>query len=152
VHRDRSWRGGLHRRRALHGYTITCVGIDLGCFDIILGVDFLCTLGPITWDFDARTLVFQRDGRQIMWRVAPGLGAPRPTAAIATATAEQPMLDQLLQHHAAIFEDPQGLLPARLYDHRIHLLPSTAPIVVRPYYYPQLQKDELERQVTGMLT
>jgi hypothetical protein len=32
-------------------YTITCVGIDLGCFDFILGVDFLRTLGDIigTW-------------------------------------------------------------------------------------------------------
>jgi hypothetical protein len=29
-------------------YHITCVGIDLGCFDFILGVDFLRTLGPIT--------------------------------------------------------------------------------------------------------
>jgi hypothetical protein len=61
------------------------------------------------------------------------------------------MLDRLLEHHAAIFEEPQGLPPARPYDHRIHLLPGTAPIAVRPYRYPQLQKDELERQVAGML-
>jgi hypothetical protein len=132
-------------------YTITCVDIDLGCFDFILGVDFLRTLGPIIWDFDAWTLVFQRDGLQVVWRAAPGLGAPRPTAVVATADAERPMLDRLLQHHAAIFEEPQGLPPARSYDHRIHLLPGTAPVAVRPYRYPQLQKDELEHQVTGML-
>jgi hypothetical protein len=29
-------------------YTITCVSIDLGYFDFILGVDFLRMLGPIT--------------------------------------------------------------------------------------------------------
>jgi len=29
-------------------FSITCVGLDLGCFDFILGVDFLRTLGPIT--------------------------------------------------------------------------------------------------------
>jgi hypothetical protein len=51
----------------------------------------------------------------------------------------------------SIFEEPQGLPPARPYDHRIHLLPGTAPVAVRPYRYPQLQKDELERQVAGML-
>ena len=39
----------------------------------------------------------------------------------------------------------------RPYDHRIHLLPGTAPIAVRPYRYPQLQKDELERQCAAML-
>jgi hypothetical protein len=61
------------------------------------------------------------------------------------------MLDRLLEHHAAIFEEPQGLPPARPYDHRIHLLPGTAPVAFRPYRYPQLQKDELERQVAGML-
>jgi hypothetical protein len=92
-------------------YTIMCVWIDLGCFDFILGVDFLCTLGPITWDFDARTLAFQRDGWPVVWHAAPGPGAPRPTAAIAAATSEQPMLDRLLPHHAAIFEEPQGLPP-----------------------------------------
>jgi hypothetical protein len=62
------------------------------------------------------------------------------------------MLDRLLQHHVAIFEEPQGLPPARPYDHCIHLLPGTAPVAVRLYRYPQLQKDELERQVAGMLT
>jgi hypothetical protein len=59
-------------------YTITCVSIDLSCFDFILSVEFLCTLGTITWDFDARTLVFQCDGRQVVWRAAPGLGASLP--------------------------------------------------------------------------
>jgi hypothetical protein len=132
-------------------YTITCVGINLGCFNFILGIDFLRTLGPITWDFDARTLAFQRDGRSVVWHAAPGPGAPRPAAVVAAAAAEQPMLDRLLQHHAAIFEEPQGLPPARPYHHRIHLLPGTAPVAVRPYRYPQLQKDELERQVAGML-
>ena len=38
----------------------------------------------------------------------------------------------------------------RTYDHRIHL-PGTAPVAVRPYRYPQLQKDELERQCAAML-
>jgi hypothetical protein len=55
-------------------YTITCIGIDLGCFDFILGIDFLRTLGPITWDFDAQTLVFQCNGRPVVWRASPGLG------------------------------------------------------------------------------
>jgi hypothetical protein len=27
-------------------FSIDCVGIDLGCYDFILGVDFLSTLGP----------------------------------------------------------------------------------------------------------
>jgi hypothetical protein len=41
-------------------FTITCAGIDLSCFDFILGVDFLRTLGPILWDFDTLTMTFSR--------------------------------------------------------------------------------------------
>jgi hypothetical protein len=38
-------------------FSIDCVGIDLGCYDFILGVDFLSTLGPILWDLDVLTLI-----------------------------------------------------------------------------------------------
>ena len=69
-----------------------------------------------------------------------------------TAKAEHSLLDDLLQQHRDLFEEPQGLPPARIYDHRIHLLPGSAPVAVRPYRYPQLQKDELERQCAVMLT
>ena len=61
------------------------------------------------------------------------------------------LLDELLCQHEAVFDTPRGLPPARPYDHRIHLLPETAPVAVRPYRYPQLQKDELERQCAAML-
>ena len=134
-------------------FSITCVGLNLGCFDCILGVDYLRTLGAILWDFEAMTMAFWCDGRRVCWQ---GVGAPTPVAPqqhalAAIANAQQPMLDRLLQQHGAIFEEPQGLPPERPYDHRIHLLPGTAPFAVRPYRYPQLQKDELERQVTAML-
>ena len=134
-------------------FSITCVGLNLGCFDCILGIDYLRTLGAILWDFEAMTMAFWRDGRRIYWQ---GVGAPTPVAPqqralAAIANAQQPMLDRLLQQHGAIFEEPQGLPLERPYDHRIHLLPGTAPVAVRPYRYPQLQKDELERQVKAML-
>jgi hypothetical protein len=67
------------------------------------------------------------------------------------AEAEHPLLTHLLQQHGDLFDEPQGLPPVRVYDHRIHLLPDTAPVAVRPYRYPQLQKDELERQCALML-
>ncbi|KAK1612839.1 hypothetical protein QYE76_036512 [Lolium multiflorum] len=56
-------------------FVITCAGIDLGCFDFILGVDFLRTLGPILWDFDTLTMTFWRHGRHIRWE---GLGGASP--------------------------------------------------------------------------
>src|SRR6185437_13192134 len=38
----------------------------------------------------------------------------------------------------------------RARDHSIHIMPGTPPVAVRPYRYPQLQKDELERQCRAM--
>jgi hypothetical protein len=46
---------------------------------------------------------------------------------------------------ADVFDGPCGLPLVWPYDHNIHLLPGTALVAVRPYRYPQLQKDELER-------
>ena len=60
-------------------------------------------------------------------------------------------MDLLLLQQSVVFDKPTGLPPVRPYDHRIHLLPGTAPVAVRPYRYPQLQKDELERQCASML-
>jgi len=74
-----------------------------------------------------------------------------PVTRAVVTTDGQPLLDALLAQFAAVFEEPRGLPPARPYFHRIHLLPGSAPVAVRPYRYPQLQKDELERQCAAML-
>jgi hypothetical protein len=57
----------------------------------------------------------------------------------------------LLQEFDDVFATPVGLPPPRRHNHRIHLLPDTAPVAVRLYHYPQLIKDELERQCAAML-
>jgi hypothetical protein len=57
----------------------------------------------------------------------------------------------LLQVFEDVFATPVGLPPPHRHNHRIHLLPDTAPVMVRLYRYPQLVKDELERQCTEML-
>ncbi|XP_071678170.1 uncharacterized protein [Lolium perenne] len=49
-------------------FSIDYIGIDLGCYDFILGLDFLRTLGPILWDLDVLSLIFWReDGRRVHW-------------------------------------------------------------------------------------
>jgi hypothetical protein len=54
------------------------------------------------------------------------------------------IMDTLLKSYSNIFEEPRGLPPQWSHDHRIHLLPGTPPIAVRPYRYLQLLKDEVE--------
>ncbi|KAK1644330.1 hypothetical protein QYE76_062135 [Lolium multiflorum] len=134
-------------------FSVDCVGINLGCYDFILGIDFLSTLGPILWDFEALPSSSARGRPPRPWRGLGSSGPPAPQLALMAAALDptHPLLDDLLQQHSDIFTEPQGLPPARACDHRIHLLPGTPPVAVRPYRYPQLQKDELERQVVVMM-
>jgi hypothetical protein len=39
-------------------FSVDCFALDLGGFDLILSVQWLCTLGPIIWDFDALSMAF----------------------------------------------------------------------------------------------
>ena len=64
-----------------------------------------------------------------------GKGAPTgPRVAAAAAVVDY--LQLLLDTFADIFEQSTTLPPSRSFDHHIHLLPGTAPVVVRPYRYP----------------
>jgi hypothetical protein len=38
--------------------------IDMGSCDIVLGVEWLCTMGPILMDFKELTMQFQQEGQQ----------------------------------------------------------------------------------------
>nr|GLL46158.1 uncharacterized protein LOC109154433 [Ipomoea trifida] len=62
----------------------------------------------------------------------------------------EPLQDLLLEF-SAIFEPPRTLPPHRVFDHKIHLLPNSKPVNVRPYRYPYFQKSEIEKLVREML-
>ena len=60
-------------------------------------------------------------------------------------------LGQLLARYEAIFQTPTTLPPLRKHNHHIILGPGSNPINVRPYRYPNIQKNEIERAVKEML-
>lgn len=58
----------------------------------------------------------------------------------------------LLKIYRALFNPPSTLHPPpRNITHKIHLLPNSTPVNVRPYRYPHFQKCEIEKQVEEML-
>ena len=123
---------------------------------MVLGLTWLRVLGPILSDFATLCMAFTLQGRHVVWT---GVGAPgtTPSASLSTANlytdkgAEHALLEQLLDTYQDVSAEPKGLPPARACNHRIHLKPGTEPMAVQPYRYPQLQKDELERQCEVML-
>lgn len=64
---------------------------------------------------------------------------------------EPPDLSSLLNNYSDIFQQPQGLPPARPQDHSIHLSSGSGPVNVRPYRYPYFQKQVMEQLVAEML-
>ncbi|GKC25400.1 retrotransposon-related protein [Tanacetum coccineum] len=62
-----------------------------------------------------------------------------------------PEIEPLLDRFSPLFQVPTTLPPHRVIDHRIHLLPNTKPVNVRPYRYTHYQKGEMENLVTEML-
>jgi hypothetical protein len=80
----------------------------------------------------------------VFWRGlrAPHSEGPEAHSHSVDADPDRPFIGDLLREYDDVFTEPHGLPPSRPYDHRIHL---------RPYRYPQLQKDELERQCSAML-
>jgi len=47
-------------------FALRLFGINLGGFEIILGVEFLRTLGPILWDFEDLCMAFNPRSRRLL--------------------------------------------------------------------------------------
>jgi hypothetical protein len=127
-------------------FKLTYYVLSLDGFDVTLGVQWLRTLGPILWDFEKLTMAFRYQGRTLHWT---GVGSTTPQCNLLSTSRN--LLEALLDSFSDLFEEPRGLLPPQRHNHHIRLLPGTAPVAIRPYRYPQLLKDELEKQCEDML-
>ena len=76
-------------------FTVDCYSIPLDGYDMVLGIKFLRTLGPILWDFDDLCLAFTRAGQRVFWR---GIGSTRYDVQSMRLHAVQPDGPALLQN------------------------------------------------------
>ncbi|XP_028755422.1 uncharacterized protein LOC114714818 [Neltuma alba] len=155
---------------AITMYVLLVVGVDM-----IMGADWLETLGPHVADYSSSTIKFLENGSFVTlkgFRGPPVIQAQlhhltricsmdsiaecfmlKPVHATAT-TSESTIpddLNEVLEQFKTIFDKPNGLPPDRGHKHRIELLPGVKPIKVRPYRYSVSQKAEIERLVTELL-
>lgn len=61
-------------------------------------------------------------------------------------------IEKILQQFASVFQEPQELPPFRTQDHHIRLKEGSQPMNIRPYRYPYVQKEEIEKIVKEMLS
>jgi len=115
-------------------------------YDLILDCNWLRSLGLVVWDLSKLSMKFWRHDHKVRWTGVHATPSPR----LAVTRAANP-LTALLAEFDDLFATPSGLPPPRQLDHRIHLLPNTPPVAVRPYQYAQMLKDEIEAQCQAML-
>jgi hypothetical protein len=146
--------------------------ISLGGCDVVLGVDWLRSLGPILWDFTHMTMQFTLKGcSTTLLGVTPAALSldegshflktfPSNTTGLmlkllsvtdtASAHSTPTPIQTLLQSFESIFATPTALPPPRTHDHKISLK-SPQPINVRSYRYPYFQKTKIEKIIRELL-
>ena len=156
-------------------FSADVVLVSLGSCEMVLGIQWLSTLGPILWDFEQLRMEFKYEGRRAVLRGTQKSNVEwlrgkkmqhalhksaqmfalqvRPVGALAAmVTSIECHLELLLlAEFADLFEESKSLSPHRERDHRILLKPRVSPINVSPYRYPALQKYVIEKTVQKML-
>jgi hypothetical protein len=80
--------------------------LPLDVSDIVLGIQWLRTLGPILWDFDNLTMCFWRDRRRVWWT---GVGSMAPRCN--TLLTPRDLMEALWDSFTDIFTELSGLPP-----------------------------------------
>ncbi|KAI3739426.1 hypothetical protein L2E82_29830 [Cichorium intybus] len=159
-------------------FTIPFFVLPVAGADLILGIAWLSTLGPLLADFAIPQITFNVGQKAITLRgettstpvSSPQLKTlihtksiaslhalyfhfdPTPTHNTSTdLTHTDPIINQLLQTYRSIFDKTKSLPPSRSQDHRIPTLPTSTPVNVKPYRYPHYQKQVMTKMISEML-
>ncbi|KAF7843765.1 putative mitochondrial protein [Senna tora] len=143
--------------------------IELKGVDMVLGGQWLKTLGPIAMDYDKLTIVFTLNGKQIHLQgevtycmdpiSSKQLAHMQAAGSVACLFQLSTLVHGSDDHHSQmpseirmvldsfmeLFDEPKDLPPYREDDHRIHLVDGSTLVNVRPYRYPMYQKTEIEK-------
>ena len=147
-------------------FCIDCVSLELGQIDVVLGVQWLRTLGVCEVDWEHHEMSFLYKGKRetlvgdadLHLTMAPQhasleledmLGSQLNLIQSNTPVSKE--MEELLTTFENVFALPPGLPPIRGHEHTIVLKPGTSPISVRPYRYPQTHKEAMTALVEDML-
>nr|CCI55326.1 PH01B001I13.22 [Phyllostachys edulis] len=84
-------------------FVLDLLTIPLGGFDIVLGVQWLRSLGPITWDFSNLTMRLHRQDRTVTWH---GVAPVQPARHLHAAAAVGELMEELLAEFPSVFDEP----------------------------------------------
>ncbi|MFS7996550.1 putative nucleotidyltransferase, Ribonuclease H [Helianthus anomalus] len=142
-------------------FTTDVLVIPLENYDMVLGVQWLLTLGPIVWNFVDLTMQFQLEDNQCVLKGTESnesvsqahlfsLQVPSQVSFQHDTTVlnleQNTQLQSLLDAYQDVFQTPTTLPPKRPpFDHRIDLQAGSKVVNLKPYRYPSAQKDVIEK-------
>ena len=157
-----------------HSFTVDLHVLPLCGADIVMGVQWLKSLGPVLTDYNDLTMKFLHQGQLIELKGTTDMhllavSPPQLRCMLQTQSVSEffhirvcpptspsptthPEILSILDQFAPLFQPPTTLPPSRSTNHFIHLLPNSSPVNTRPYRYPHFQKQEIESQVSAMLS
>jgi Retroviral aspartyl protease len=145
--------------------------------DMILGMDWLHSDSPVTFDSLAGTLSLQLQGTHVILQLQPLTASLHMCEQVSNINkeihhghslflahvfcAEAPSSEKihysspvqnLLDQYQDIFQTPSSLPPSRSCDHKIVLDPNCKPFQLRPYRFSYFQKLEIEKILEELLS
>jgi hypothetical protein len=150
------------------------ISIPMGGPDVVLGIQWLQSLGTMVFNFQELLIKFSLEGKEIELRGIKeklgkviscidmtkllkkghkGIIAQLCSLDVQTSKPSIPQdLQRIIDKNSKVFEDiPKCLPPTQNHDHKIHLIPGSVSPNISPYRYPYAQKSEIECIVEEML-
>jgi hypothetical protein len=151
--------------------------MDLPDTNIILGVQWLSTLGPITTNYKTMEMSFTEEtGKKVVLRGMTG-NIPRVVTSKCMEVIFQredivnaakcrisvrvdkrgeahyaPKIKRIMDRHNKVFEPiPPGAPPDRGFEHIIELEEGEKPVITTPYRHPKKYNDEIEKAIKELL-
>ncbi|GJT64937.1 hypothetical protein Tco_1016417 [Tanacetum coccineum] len=137
-------------------FTSDVMLLPVGGCDMVLGIQWLATLGDIKCNFQEKQIQKMETGTQselMMLSVYPNTGLTLISVGVdkENANSTNDSLQEVIKGFKYVFEVPKQLPLARSHDHKIPLLPRTKPINIRPYRHLHVQKDAIESMMKELL-
>lgn len=161
----------------LQGITISddFFALELGNLDVILGIQWLEKLGNMITNWRNQTMKFKWEGKEVELRGNPALKCSKisvkhllktmktdelgvliecnglsPSETITDINIPT-FLAHIIQSYPQVTQPSTQLPPKRTQHHMITLKEGSNPVSIRPYWYPHVQKGEIEKMVQDML-
>nr|GEY44554.1 reverse transcriptase [Tanacetum cinerariifolium] len=158
-------------------YTTDVMILPLRGCEMVLGIQWLSTLGWIRCDFKNLVMEYTYNNKKVVLKgikqatiqwmqgkkrqrkklVSAELSAmsvcvcPTIFMQIEAGSYHSKDVEAVLKDFEPVFDVPKELPPKRTHDHMIPLVPNTHPDNIRPYKHPPTQKDAIELMVKELL-